>query len=184
MNVTLVNRLINLVRRTGHKVVFGDPETGEAVVVMDLSEYEQLIGAVAEKPELEAYEPLPAVSQPVSRTPVQPTRREQPRIDQSPTAPKEESSSAPKVQPKRAEVQQTNRHNNLTGMGAADNINRDIGGQKANQGNQVSDNRPLAKTPEKPVNQTTVHPPKPEVPAYEPNAGLDDEERFYLEPLE
>jgi len=42
MNPELITRLISLVERTGDRVVLADPQTGKAVVVLDLSSYERL----------------------------------------------------------------------------------------------------------------------------------------------
>jgi len=42
MNTELITRLIGLIEKTGDKVVLADPLTGKAVVVMDLDAYERL----------------------------------------------------------------------------------------------------------------------------------------------
>ena len=46
MNSELVLRLIALVQKNGDRVVLADPESGEGVVVMDLSSYEKMNAAL------------------------------------------------------------------------------------------------------------------------------------------
>jgi len=183
MNAGLINRLINLVRKTGHRVVFGDPETGQAVVVMDLAEYEQLIGAdKVEKPE--------AYDSHVNKMHQENFPRKEVRAhlpEESFEAVIENEPSEPqRIEVKHEENQQQSRGNDLTGGGAASNINREIGGQKTRSGKRRNkgNNRPTPPPRNEPVNQPAVQPSAPEIPQSEPEPELDDEERFYLEPLE
>ncbi len=183
MNERFINRLINLVRKTGHRVVFGDPESGQAVVIMDLSEYEQLIDAGKEqKPE--------AYDSHVNKL----HREEFPHKEVRMHRPEEtfeavvesESAEPQQIEVKHEHKQPQSRGNDLTGNGVTSNINREIGGQKISSGKRhhKDNNRSGSHPQNKPANQPAVQSPAPEIPQSEPEPELDDEERFYLEPLE
>ena len=42
MNPEIINRVINLIDKNNERVVLVDPETGQAVVVMDFDAYERM----------------------------------------------------------------------------------------------------------------------------------------------
>ncbi|MBU0624872.1 hypothetical protein KKF05_00855 [Patescibacteria group bacterium] len=188
MNAGLINRLINLVRKTGHRVVFGDPETGQAVVVMDLAEYERLIGLDQPvdapsgpepyAPEVVGWQGSESAAKPVN----QPAHL---RPHQVPDTANGFGSRAGQLSASSPVVQSSPQ--NLTSKEQPAKINREIGGQESGTGRfWQEDDRPPERTPNNPVNQTTSQNPgssqgrlSSTVPA-----NLDDEERFYLEPLE
>ncbi len=184
MNAGLINRLINIVRKTGHRVVFGDPETGQAVVVMDLAEYEHLVDLNAVEDVIETYDSN--IQHLQTERPTPKNDDSQPPLKETPEVVPEEKIVAPiEIKVQHEEPQDLNRANDLTPSAPKANINREISGQKTSQGKRRNQsNRSSARPQNKPVNQPVVQPPKPEVQKDEPAATLEDEERFYLEPLE
>jgi hypothetical protein len=189
MNAGLINRLINLVRRTGHRVVFGDPETGEAVVVMDLAEYEQLIGTGEDGGAPEAYDQV------INQDRQRPINRQQHQLKTDRQQTYRNETSIAETEAKKsdvvrgktagsAETGSASRANNLTTPPTEAIINRDIDGQKANLVKQPKSPAPEVRHQAGSMNQPSVHSPASAVQSAEPDTGLDDEERFYLEPLE
>ena len=49
MDTQLVFRLIELVRKTGDRLILADPSSDNAVVVMDLAAYERLLNQAGEQ---------------------------------------------------------------------------------------------------------------------------------------
>ncbi len=142
MNSELIQRLINLVRKNGDRVVLADPEGGKAIVIIDLDAYEKLAAGAAKIPSAAAVIAKEQAQQfasayaektaEVSENPFK-KRKAQFRVDE----------------PIPATVA-----SDLTDGALGDKLNRDIGTWKtAKKGPKASN-------------------------------ALEDEERFYLEPIE
>lgn len=186
MDTKLLARLVELVRKTGDRVVIPDDmENGRAVVIMDLDAYEELMGtatkeepvsnATAELPLQQMFEPEPV---PVpEKDVVQQIRamREEPEKTQVADLNEQEQAAPPENLPLAAPQ-------DLTALKNDAKIKREIGDWKT-----VGQVRPSV-APTKP--DTTFGPAKEPVsqPAVQtaPAAAnqLEDEERFYLEPIE
>jgi hypothetical protein len=212
MNPEFVTRILKLIDKTGDKVVMMDPQSDRAIVVMDLEQYESLVAArpdvapavaptppaAAESEPTPTSEPTPApvLTQPVEPTPepIQPTNQEQPFILEDDPTPE----SAPISQPVEAptptpqpdltpDPQKPSVYSNpgqkdplavsaftdLTQSELLDKINRDIATWKTAQDRKRTDELKSAVS----AKQTA------KVPA-EATDSLEDEERFYLEPVE
>lgn len=209
MNNELVLRLITLVSKNGDRIVLADPSTGKGVVVMDLDSYERLNAALDEvqSPQLlapavpeapaPALPPQPPVSQQASRfatyaeevrktyaeevrpaapAPVQPASQSA-RVEIRPTARYEEPEAPPRRGPGRPRRQTSSFENgpatqelaDLTQEDLLDKINRDIGAWKnAKDRHPAEDARNVAQ----------------KNPYMGGADALEDEEKFYLEPIE
>jgi hypothetical protein len=209
MNNELVLRLITLVSKNGDRIVLADPSTGKGVVVMDLDSYERLNAALDEvqapqsvAPVLPTEVPPQALPQPQAsqqasrfatyaeevrknyaeevRTPapaaVQPSQQPA-RAEARPTVRYEEPEAPPRRGPGRPRRQTSSFENgpatqelaDLTQEDLLDKINRDIGAWK-----NAKDRLP----PEETRNVAQKNP-------YMGGAdALEDEEKFYLEPIE
>ena len=167
MQPELITRLVGLVQKTGERVILADPETGKAVVVMDLAEYERLCVAPP---------PAPAVASPV------PLPVPAPHVQVHVPAPKTvEEISQKMAQPSDNPFKKRGRQlgveggvtpatsRDLTQEELLDKINRDIGAWKTAQERKRTDEL-------KAVVQNT--------PRLETVNAMEDEERFYLEPIE
>jgi hypothetical protein len=158
MNPELIARVVSLIQKNGDKVVLADPTTGKAVVVMDLEAYEKLcVGPVAQAP---AAEPEKAVETTV-------------KFESSFTEKKAEFSQKTdkkkgvKVTPETMGA--THILADLTQEELIDKINRDIGAWKTAQDRRRTDEL-----------KSAAH----RAPQLETVGALEDEERFYLEPIE
>jgi len=165
MNPELITRLVSLVEKTGDRVVLADPATGKAVVVMDLASYEKLsTGAIqpaVQAPaaaEAKAVEPAP---EPALKITVKNTKK-----TAQPAA-----ISVAKEQPALAAVEAPVQaaSADLTQEELLDKINREIAAWKTAQEKKRSDELKAAARNIAPI-QAAV--------------AFEEEERFYLEPIE
>lgn len=207
MNNELVLRLITLVSKNGDRIVLADPSTGKGVVVMDLDSYERLNAALDEVqsspaalpeaietpslPQPQAYPPpasrFASYAEEVRKTYSEEVRAPSPppaapvsqsaRAEARPVARYEEPEAAPRRGPGRPRRQTssfdsgpaTQELADLTQEGLLDKINRDIGAWKnAKDRHPVEDARNLAQ----------------KNPYMGGADALEDEEKFYLEPIE
>lgn len=166
MNPEFITRVVGLVQKTNERVVLADPQTGKAVVVMDFDSYERLLNVApalaaaptAPAPQIKAETP---VERPVTRLPNPPAAEKTAMIGEIPV--KTRVHVAVKEQTRRPAPRQ-----DLTQDAVGDNMNRDTGTWKTAQPRLSEALRPV------PVSQS---------------AGLsasviEEEERFYLEPIE
>lgn len=162
MNAELIERLLALVEKTGDKVVLADPRTGKNVVLMPLDQYEKMLGLAAKE------------------LPTQPRRQERNLLEEVIMRDRQEKKLAevspvfaqqPPQYPAPETTQRPPMPNAfrkvLTERAAVDKITRDIGTWKTAQ-----DKRRTEEV------RATVE------PAFQATDALEDEERFYLEPLE
>jgi lipoprotein-anchoring transpeptidase ErfK/SrfK len=149
MNSELLARLI---QKNGDRVVVADPDTGRAVVVMDLESYERLCGAA---PAVTAAAPVevPKMAEKVEKVA---------EFSEISTKKRKASNKIEETAP--APVM-----GDLTQEGLIDKINRDIGAWKTAQERK--------RTVEL---QSAAH----SAPRFETVNVLEEEERFYLEPIE
>ncbi len=189
MDTKLIARLVELVRKTGDRVVVPDDlENGRAVVIMDLDAYEELMGTAVKEapvPQVTAELPLPAFApEPVPEP-------ENDLVQQIMAIRKEPEKQAPEQPPTVSTKAETSpppanlpvaAPQDLTGQDNDAKIKREIGDWKT-----VGDVRPSVAPPKR---ETTFGPAKQPVnqPAVQPAPAaanqLEDEERFYLEPIE
>lgn len=152
MNAELLARVIGLIQKNGDRVVVADPDTGRAVVVMDLESYERLCGAAPVS--------TPAVTE-TAKTVVE-------KVEKTAEF-SEVSTKKRKVSAKVEEAPSAPIMGDLTQEGLIDKINRDIGAWKTAQERK--------RTVEL---QSAAH----SAPRFETASVLEEEERFYLEPIE
>jgi hypothetical protein len=184
MNAGLIIRLINLVRKSGHRVVFGDPDTGQAVVIMDLAEYERLIGL--ENSDEEKRQPEPYAPEVVGWQRSEPQIKSAPQFHPSPTFETMNEPTSQRMQPIAQPRFSSKQRQNLTVTEPPAKINREIEGQEANLRRLSSNQQSPLSTPNNSGYQTVNQRPGLDKEQPKPTApiNLDEEERFYLEPLE
>ncbi|MEA3249193.1 MAG: hypothetical protein U9Q03_02445 [Patescibacteria group bacterium] len=199
MDTKLIARLVELVRKTGDRVVVpDDTEAGKAVVIMDLDAYEELMGtasrelpvvATVEPPLQQMFEPEPIVAPAggpelveVAETDVvqqiRAIRKESETSSLPPPASRQEpqAASAPPVNLPVVESQ------DLTPSDNDAKIKREIGNWKT-IGDVLPPTTPAAAgTPPGQASQPTNQPAVQSAPVVANQ--LEDEERFYLEPIE
>jgi len=161
MNPELIARLISLVERTGDRVVLADPQTGKAVVVLDLSSYEKL--CVGVKPaELSSKPALP--EEPAAA----------PKIDEAKVQKvaeiKEKKALVGKPVDKASAPAANTGLTDLTQDELLDKINREIAAWKTSQESKRTEELKAAA--------------KTAVPFSGVASVFEEEERFYLEPIE
>jgi len=160
MNPELITRLISLVEKTGDRVVLADPETGKAVVVMDLSSYERLCtgGVKAE------YRVAPAaVKEPELETKNSPAKS--PKMAEN----KVNSAKVGKAADTAPETPVSGSLTDLTQAELLDKINREIAAWKTAQESKRAEELKAAAMTVSPFGAAGV---------------FEEEERFYLEPIE
>ena len=162
MQPELITRVISLIQKNGDKVVLADPQSGKAVVVMDLESYERLCVPT------HVSTPAPTPIEAPVRTPMM-----APKIAIQEVEKKAEVS---KISTKKKGIQVTpdtmgSTHilADLTQEELIDKINRDIGAWKTAQERRRTDELKSAAQP---------------APQYETVNAMEEEERFYLEPIE
>jgi hypothetical protein len=160
MNPELISRLIGLVEKTGDKVVLADPETGKAVVVMDLASYERLI-AGGQKVEVRSELTAAKETDPVVKI--------NHKNGQKMAQPKENSGKKEKVFAAQTETAAAGGAADLTQEELLDKINREIAAWKTAQEKKRTEELKAAAK---------------DVSAYGSVGILEEEERFYLEPIE
>ena len=166
MNPEFITRVVGLVQKTNERVVLADPQTGKAVVVMDFDSYERLISAAPAAP---AQVPVPApqikaevpIERPSTRIPTPPTVEKTAMVGEIPV--KTRVHVAVKDRAARPSLRQ-----DLTQEAGRDIMNRDTGAWKTAQPRASEALRPV------PVSQ----------PAGLSVSAIEEEERFYLEPIE
>lgn len=163
MNLEFISRVVGLVQKTGDRVVLADPQSGKAVVVLDLESYERLCAVTnpASAPVQSAVDaPVPAAPEAPKMTPAFSQKTAQPskKIEQA-------------TQPKMTAAQPSERGilADLTQAELLDKINRDIGVWKTAQERRHADELTSAAR---------------SLPRFETQSALEEEERFYLEPIE
>lgn len=191
MTPELIQRLITLVQKHGDRVVLADPAIGRAVVVLELEEYERLregSTAVAVAPATSpAPAPRPEVQPPMAyRDQLAPAAHQTAPIEipvqryqEPPAAPQPAPAPQPKktAQPSQKTAPIDPSQSDLTQEELLDKINRDIGAWKTAQDRKRTDELKSAVRPQV-VERRFVAPPDTA-----PSA-LEDEERFFLEPIE
>jgi hypothetical protein len=162
MNPELINRLVSLVERTGDRVVLADPTTGKAVVVMDLNSYERLC--------------VPAQSSVALEIPVAPIEYQKAVEIAVPSQISRSKAVKPPIAA-RSDLA------DLTHEELMDKINRDIGAWKEAQESRTRAEELGKKSVKQPAAKVAV---EPGAGSREPKATaqMEDEERFYLEPIE
>lgn len=177
MQSDFIARIIALVQKHGDRIVVADPSVGRAVVVLDLAEYERLRDAspvIASTSE--------AISTPLVVT-VPPPATHQHLNSSTP-----QDLSQPHQQLNTSTAQ--NLLQDLTQEQLIDKINRDIGAWKTAQDRKRTDELKTALSPaDVPATQPApsakkVTEPRPETPRSQPTPPIEDEERFFLEPIE
>jgi hypothetical protein len=152
MNAELLARVIGLIQKNGDRIVVADPDTGRAVVVMDLESYERLCGGA------------PAVVQTAQETPKKEPEKVEIKAEIS-----EISTKKRRVSAKAEDLVPAPLMGDLTQEGLIDKINRDIGAWKTAQERKRTEELQSAAQ---------------KFPRYEATNVLEEEERFYLEPIE
>jgi hypothetical protein len=191
MDTKLIARLIDLVRKTGDRVVVpDDTDSGRAVVIMDLDAYENLMNSAVrseplveqapveqEAPQTFEPEPMPVLEQDVVQQ-IRAIRKEpESRVQQQPQIAQEEQvAPAPPTNLPMADDQ------DLTQPPIDAKIKPEIGdwktvGQVRPSVAPKSDQKTFGPAKE-PLNQPTVQ------EVVTPQDQLEEEERFYLEPIE
>ncbi|MFH2063430.1 MAG: hypothetical protein ABIJ46_04775 [bacterium] len=186
MDTQLIVRLIELVKKTGDRLVLADPAGESAVVVMDLSEYEGLLAQAGGRsarqsmPEVVAGSPVdggsaPRIAVQEANSTLQPSLADGRRID-SPSA----------SRPAHQEANETGAER-LTAVETGANIKREIGnreteGMAVGRPDQAVEGLGGSRPENKPPVQSPVSQPQDQ-PAQWPD-GPEDEARFYLEPIE
>ncbi len=168
MHAELINRVIGLVKKHGDKVVLMDEKTGEAVVVLGLESYEKLVGTGMGRDQLvqPISQPVAPLIQPVPSTPAQ-----QP----TPIAPvAQQQVRQPQVQQQRQPEERRGHAKGLT----TEEVMAAVGERE----------RPIQPPPQPPVQQPVMQqrPTEPinQAPIEPKKDAVNDEERFYLEPIE
>jgi len=159
MNPEFITRVVGLVQKTNDRVIIADPQTGKAVVVLGLDSYEKLCNVVAPQDEALAAQPTPQTE----------IRLPNPQVIQKMAQPSVASVRtkvhvAVRETPKEAIVRQ-----DLTHGEPEAKMNRDIGAWKS--------------APESRRIEELQSVPQP-VPQMEMANVFEEEERFYLEPIE
>ncbi len=167
MNPELISRVVELIGKHGDRVVLADPQTGKAVMVMDLKAYEQLVSGA--RPEVPAALPPvePAVKPPVSEDkPAEPPLAVKPAKNLSKKAAVSEISfPAAKPEPISTEASLAD----LTQEELLDKINREIGAWKtAQESKRTQELQSAAQN----------------IRQFQVSKAFEEEERFYLEPIE
>jgi hypothetical protein len=196
MTPELITRVVGLVKTQGDRVVLADSATGKAVVIISLDEYERMSLGQVQEPQHAEPAPRPAFSYtpaaPVvaaeapapKPTPVKPVigpRVEAavhaPEITPKTPAPEPQKTAIPSDNPfkkKAAQLgvpvrQEHNTAPDLTQAQLLDKINREIGDWKTAQERKRAEELTSA-----------AH----SAPRIEPDSLVEEEERFYLEPIE
>lgn len=159
MQPELVVRLVGLVQKTGERLVLADPTTGKAVVVMDLEQYERLCAVAPDQAAVQISDPNPFQA---------------PKIEvEIPQKIAKQSDNPFKKRGRQLGVEiplESERPRDLTQEELLDKINRDIGDWKTAQERRRTDE--LKSVAHGIADRSAVV------------SALEDEERFYLEPIE
>ncbi|MBI4457363.1 hypothetical protein HY633_00160 [Candidatus Uhrbacteria bacterium] len=159
MTPELINRVVGLVGKNGERVILVDPQSGKAIVLLDLESYERL-SAPNDEPKFTPGPSAPAASVRIAASDsVEPEKIAQ----HSEKKPRER---VMEENPFRARA--AAHLGDLTRAGAIDKINRDVGQWKTAQGAKRAEELKMV-----------------ELKTQLASAGaLEEEERFYLEPME
>ncbi|OGL72480.1 hypothetical protein A3C96_01075 [Candidatus Uhrbacteria bacterium RIFCSPHIGHO2_02_FULL_60_10] len=168
MNPEFITRVVGLVQKTNDRVVLADPSSGKAVVVMDLDSYERLMGVDAET----------VAAQEMANTAVVQPAREPAPLPRPRQTEKFASMSEFPVKTKvhvavRDIAPKTSGSTDLTTKSDPAIMNRDNGARNA-----------ATERVERPVASAESRPAAPRYAQPEPSNVFEEEERFYLEPLE
>jgi hypothetical protein len=178
MHSEFLQKLIGLVAKTGNTMIVPDPTTGKSYVVMDMESYERLLAGSTPVPAYsaggqQALQPFPQPQMPMAyQVPFQamPQAPQQPVfVPPAPTPPESHFSAQ---QSRKEPIPTTPRKPasvDLTQEELLDKINRDIGDWKTAQERKRTE-----------VLQTAAEPQRQ---IFDEQA-LEEEERFYLEPIE
>jgi hypothetical protein len=158
----LISRVISLIQKNGDKVVLADPQTGKAVVVMDLEAYEKLCAVPAVAAPAPA--PVEAPAKPFAAAPKFTIQEVEKKAEFSKVSTKKKG-----IQVTADMMGPTHILADLTQEELIDKINRDIGAWKTAQDRRRTDELKSAAQL---------------APQTEAVAAMEDEERFYLEPIE
>lgn len=203
MQSDFIARIIALVQKHGDRVVVADPSVGRAVVVLDLAEYERLrdatnpvIASASDHSPLKPSAKVEAISIPlIVTTPPQPTvpivipaeagiQKKEPPQTNTPDPFANLLAKTIENPPQAPSL------TDLTQEQLIDKINRDIGAWKTAQDRKRTDELKTALTPaDVPANPPATvakkaTEPRPEAPRSQPAPPIEDEERFFLEPIE
>lgn len=181
MHSEFLQKLIGLVAKTGNTMIVPDPTTGKSYVVMDMESYERLLAGSTPVQQAFPQQQMPMgyqapfqAPQPVIQQPLQP-------VFVPPATPLPESHFIAQQSRKDAQTPTPRKaaSMDLTQEELLDKINRDIGDWKTAQERKRTE-----------VLQSAAERPgtRPAAPAANSQAfseeALEDEERFYLEPIE
>ena len=184
MNPEIINRVINLIDKDNERIVLVDPDTGKAVVVMDFDAYERMKGGIKqpavsmsqkiETPTIEPVEPkiemvLETEPQPEPIKPIiSPTEAKTPEPVKVEEKVEDIKSPYPPVSSKNDSLS-VPAFSDLTQSELLDKINRDIATWKTVQERKREGELVAAA-------QEIIRPAT--------NDTFEEEERFYLEPVE
>ena len=179
MQSEFLQKLIGLVAKTGNTMIVPDPTTGKSYVVMDMESYERLL--VGTTPTQQAPQPFLPQQIPLGyQVPFHAPQMVMQTPAPTPFVPHQEShfiaqhskKEIPAPTPRKAASV------DLTQEELLDKINRDIGDWKIAQERQRTE--VLQSAAERPDHR----PAKPLLVQSLPEQTLEEEERFYLEPIE
>lgn len=162
MQPELIARVINLIQKNGDKVVLADPQSGKAVVVMDLEAYEKL--CVQPAPAAVGALPADRQAKAIEMAPKMATLEGEKKAEQSQNSGKKKG-----IRLTAETMGPTHILADLTQEQLIDKINRDIGAWKTAQDRRRTDELKSAAQL---------------APQFEAVSAIEDEERFYLEPIE
>jgi len=189
MDTKLIARLIDLVRKTGDRVVIPDDmESGKAVVIMDLDAYEELMGTASKEYQAESATAELPLRQLFSPEPIMPETDVVQQIRAIRTEPKTPSSQLPTSSPAPDVVSAP--PSNLPTAGLKDltpanndaKIKREIGNWKTVGQVRQPAVPEMESAPSGSMKDSANHQAVQPAPAAANQ--LEDEERFYLEPIE
>jgi hypothetical protein len=166
MNPEFITRVVGLVQKNGDRVILADPQTGKAVVVLDLESYERLCDTSA----------VAAATPPVA--PVK-TQENTLKIAQKTAEPSKNTTSKRQPVFLAPEASEKASMRDLTQEELLDKINRDIGVWKTAQERKHAEE--LVSAAQTLPRFSAIGGP---AAGGETQNALEEEERFYLEPIE
>ncbi len=160
MNPELISRVVELIGRHGDRVVLADPQSGKAVMVMDLKAYEALVSGQKADPPAAAQTAMPVALPIETPAPAKPAK-----IAQKTAVRSVVSVTAAKPEPIATDEPLAD----LTQEELLDKINREIGAWKtAQESKRTQELQSAAQN----------------VTQFQVTKAFEEEERFYLEPIE
>ena len=185
MDTQLVFRLIELVRKTGDRLILADPSSDNAVVVMDLAAYERLLNQAGEQLVSSQSEIVSTPEQPSSTPSRNDVVRPVTKIESAPVEPLSTARSTESSHPQFPEPDRPGLEH-LTAVKTGANINREIGIQSSVKNVIESMTKSSFQNESQIQNQATVQQSvsPPAKSAAQWSDEPEEEARFYLEPIE